>query len=98
MKIAIDLTSLADNFSGIERMALSISKELLECDKESRYQLFFKGRIHSDFVKYETDPRIEMVVLPVRKKLWFSQVTLMLALRQSDADIFLFLAFPSPYF
>lgn len=98
MKIAIDLTSLADNFSGIERMALSISKELLECDKESRYQLFFKGEIHSDFVKYGTDSRIEMVVLPVRKKLWFSQMTLMLALKQSDADVFLFLAFPSPYF
>ena len=29
MRICVDLTSLADNFSGIERFALSITKELL---------------------------------------------------------------------
>ncbi len=29
MKIAIDLTALADNFSGIERYAFNISKELI---------------------------------------------------------------------
>ena len=29
MRIAIDLTSLADNFSGIERYAMSIAKELI---------------------------------------------------------------------
>ena len=29
MKVLIDLTSLADNFSGIERFALSITKELI---------------------------------------------------------------------
>ena len=28
MKVLIDLTSLADNFSGIERFSLSITKEL----------------------------------------------------------------------
>ncbi len=29
MRIAIDLTSLADNFSGIERYAMNIAKELI---------------------------------------------------------------------
>ena len=48
MRIAIDLTSLDDNFSGIERYAMNIAKELIELDKkrENTYILLFKRKIH----------------------------------------------------
>lgn len=98
MKIAIDLTSLADNLSGIERMALNISKELLEINKNNRYQLYFKREIHPEFLKYQDASYVECVVLPERNKLWFYQITLLRALNRSDADIYLFLAFPAPFF
>ena len=38
MKILIDLTSLADNFSGIERYALNISKQMIMQDNENKYK------------------------------------------------------------
>lgn len=98
MKIAIDLTALADNFSGIERMALSVTEELLQLDVKNQYQLFFKEKIHEKFQKFIEEDRIEIVVLPRKNKLWFSQVTLRNALQRSDADIFVFLAFPAPFF
>ena len=55
MKIAIDLTSLADNFSGIERYAMNIARELIEMDSRERhtYILLFKRKIHSGFKQYQ---------------------------------------------
>ena len=51
MKVLIDLTSLADNFSGIERFALSITKELISDQSRSdiEYILVFKNEIHKRF-------------------------------------------------
>lgn len=98
MKIAIDLSSLADNLSGLERMALNITKELLELNKENSYQLYFKREIHPEFVKYQKESYVECIVLPQRNKLWFYQITLLAALNKSDADVYLFLAFPPPLF
>ena len=51
MKVLIDLTSLADNFSGIERFALSITKELIsdQSRNDIEYILVFKNEVHKDF-------------------------------------------------
>lgn len=98
MKIAVDLTSLADNFSGIERMALSITKELVKMRNGDYYQLFFKNEIYPEFKIYQECKNVECIVLPGREKLWFHQVTLLRAMAGADADVFLFLAFPPPFF
>lgn len=52
MKILIDLTSLDDNFSGIERFALSITKSLIKLDNDysNQYILLFKNKIHEEFI------------------------------------------------
>lgn len=54
MKMEIGLTSLADNFPGIERYALNIARELIGLDKENRhtYELLFKSQIHPEFETY----------------------------------------------
>ena len=47
MKVLIDLTSLADNFSGIERFALSITKELISDQSRSDIEyikIFLRSR------------------------------------------------------
>ena len=98
MKIVIDLTSLADNFSGIERMALNITKELLAINVEYTYQLYFKREVYPEFLEYQKDSRVECIVLPQKSKLWFYQVTLFLVFVRSDADVFFFPAFPPPFF
>lgn len=42
MRVAIDLTSLADNFSGIERYAAELSRALLNIDDKNDYILVSK--------------------------------------------------------
>lgn len=98
MKIAVDLTSLADNFTGIERFALNVTEEMLRQNKSNQYILVFKEEIYGAFKEYEDCPMIDMLVLPRRNKLWFYQITLYGALRKLKADIFFFPAFPAPFF
>lgn len=98
MRIAIDLTSLADNFSGIERYAMNITKELINLDKgrEHTYILLFKRSIHSEFKKYEKYKNIVCKVYKRTNKLLFAQVILPFHLYGVRADAYLFLAFQSP--
>lgn len=96
MKIAIDLTSLADNFSGFERFALNTAKELLEQEKDNFYTLIFKDNIHPEFQRYCGNEKVNMILLPRKSKLWFYQVTLYRALKRIDSDVYVFPAFPSP--
>ena len=54
MKVLIDLTSLADNFSGIERFALSITKELISDQSRSDIYSFSKMRYIKIFLRSRT--------------------------------------------
>lgn len=95
LKIAIDLTSLADNFSGIERYAFSIAYELVQ-HKDCEYILVFKEKVFPAFENMLEWGNITYVVLKRCGKLPFNQIRLPNALRKMDADVFLFLAFPVP--
>lgn len=98
MKIVVDLTSLNDNFSGIERYALNISLNLIKQDNTNRYVLLFKNEIHDDFKEYIDNKNIEVRVIKGKNKLFFNQVKLLFELMEIKADKYLFLAFPSPIF
>lgn len=79
MKIAIDLTSLADNFPGIERYALNIARELIGLDKENRHTyilLLFKNQIHPEFETYLDKDIVDYKVYKSKNKLFFTQVLL----------------------
>ncbi|MDB1921702.1 glycosyltransferase family 1 protein [Clostridium tertium] len=96
MKIVIDLTSLYDNFSGLERYALNISINLIKNDIENEYILVFKNEIFKDFINLIDNNRIKYVVVNGKNKLFFNQIKLPLGLFKIKADKYLFLAFPSP--
>lgn len=97
MKILIDLTSLADNFSGIERYAACLSEEMIQnCDYN--FILIFKNQIHPLFEKYKNLKRIEIKVIPGCRKLIFNQIRLPIEIYKYKADVYLFLAFPVPVF
>lgn len=96
MKLLFDLTPLADNFSGVERFALNISKEYIERNDENRYVLLFKREIHSCFKSISHRSNVECVVLKPCNKFLFSQVVLPWKLYQIRADAYFFLAFPEP--
>ena len=99
MRIAIDLTSLADNFSGIERHAAELSRALLGVDDKNQYTLVFKEAVHPFFEGVADEhANVEVVVLPrgSKGKLYFSQFTLTRELKKLHTDLVLFLAFPAP--
>lgn len=93
MRICVDLTSLADNFSGIERFALSITRELIK-DKEHQWILLFKNFVYKEFEK----ANVEKIVIEGSNKLIFNQLLLPLKLMQIKADRYFFPAFPAPFF
>lgn len=98
MKVLIDLTSLADNFSGLERFALSITKELITVDdrKDINYILVFKNEVHKDLMIKKDN--VEYVVLKGKNKLLFNQFILPQKIRCIKADYYFFPAFPAPFF
>lgn len=94
MKILIDLTSLADNFSGIERFALCITQCMINA-QEHEYILIFKNEVHKAFLNENAN--VKKIILKGKNKLFFNQVTLPLNLWRIKADCYLFLAFPAPF-
>lgn len=96
MKILIDLTSLFDNFSGIERYALSISKEMLKLDYKNKYVLLFKNSTHKAFDLFKDRDNIEFLIIQGKNKLLFYQIILPKYLYKIKADKYMFLSFPSP--
>ena len=53
MKIVIDLTALADNFSGIERYALNFAKEMFFLEETNNFILLFKEKIFPEFLSFK---------------------------------------------
>lgn len=99
MRIAVDLTSLDDNFSGIERHAAELTKALIDVDGKNEYVLVFKENTHTFFEGAEDKhSNVRCMVLPrgSKGKLYFSQFTLAGELKKLHADLALFLAFPAP--
>lgn len=95
MKILIDLTSLADHLSGIERYAASLTLEKLK-EKSNTYILIFKKNIHPLFLSWAKDERVKTVVIPECGKLWFNLWRLPYEIYKQRADWYLFMAFPAP--
>lgn len=96
MKICIDLTSLYDKLSGIEKFTLMISKNMIIHDSKNKYILIFWNEINSDFLNMNDRKNIEFIVIKSKSKLLMSQVLLPMTLYKIKADRYLFMAFPSP--
>ncbi|ELC8386904.1 glycosyltransferase family 4 protein [Clostridium perfringens] len=96
MKILIDLTALDDNFSGIERFALNISKNIIMKDNKNEYILLFKNRIHNEFVSMKLKSNVNLKIIYGKNRFLFNQIILPLNLYKIKVDKYLFLAFPGP--
>lgn len=98
MRVAIDLTALADNFSGIERYAACMARSILEQDDADELVLLFKDAVHPWFKEYTGRRGVELRIVPRGRggKAVFSQVVLPRELRRIAPDVALFMAFPCP--
>lgn len=98
MKVVIDLTSLADNLSGIERYAASMAQSILRQDTSDEFVLLFKESVFPWFERFREQSNVKMRVIPRGRsgKAVFSQVTLPRQLDRLKPDLALFMAFPCP--
>ncbi len=96
MKIAIDLTSLSDNFSGLERVALELTGALIRCAAGAEFVLVIKNEIPKMLTKYRPDGRVRFCRIRGRNKLIANQLTLPLTMSRIKTDAYLFPAFPVP--
>jgi len=97
VKIGIDLTALADNFSGIERFTMNIAYQLIINFPKDKFVLIFKNQIFKLFKEFKEKENIEIIVLKGKNKLFFSQLVLPAHLYKIKVDYWLFMAFPTPF-
>ena len=95
-KILFDLTSLNDNFSGIERFTANIAYQMVE-QTENKFVLLFKNEIFPMFAKFKDKENVQIQVIKGKDKLIFSQLMLPRYLYKYKADVYLFLAFPAQF-
>lgn len=97
MKILIDLTSLYDHLTGIERFASNLSACLIRAHTEHSYELLFKNEVHKDFREICELPNVHSRVIRCRSRVLFNQFMLPLKLYQTRSDLYFFPAFCAPW-
>ena len=96
MKLAIDLTSLSDNFSGLERMALELTKALVNCAEGAEFIMVIKNELPEVLKSLRGRDNTRFVRIKGKSKLVANQITLPLTMRRIGADAYIFPAFPVP--
>ncbi len=94
MRIGVDLTAIWRPATGMENVAIEMTRALLRADKVNRYILFFAGVVHPAFEEFSG--RYEAVLGPVAheallKNLWFPK-----AASAARLDYLHFPIFPPP--
>lgn len=97
MRLLIDLTSLYDHLTGIERFASNLSSCLIHAHLEHTYILLFKNEIHKDFLEISAFSNVECHVLKCNSRILFNQLILPMKLYRIRADIYYFPAFCAPW-
>lgn len=100
MRVAIDLTALAFNFSGIERYALNITKNMLEQDQDNQYELIFCNNVFPDLKDAVKRKNVATHIIQSKSgkinKLFLFQVKLVGFINRIDPDCIIFPAFAAP--
>ncbi|MCR5250359.1 MAG: glycosyltransferase family 4 protein [Lachnospiraceae bacterium] len=96
MKIAIDLTSLSDNFSGLERCALEITRALVDETPDADFVFVIKNEIPPMLKSFRENGRVRFCRIRGKNKLVANQITLPLTMSRIGADAYVFPAFPVP--
>ena len=97
MKLLIDLTSLYDHLTGIERFSANLSAGMIRLHPEHTYILLFKNEIHPGFREGADLPNVECHVLSCGNRVLFYQLLLPLTLYRLRADLYFFPAFCAPW-
>lgn len=101
MKIAIDLTALAFNFSGIERYALNIVKRLVLNNQQDEFELLFCNTVYPDFQEIiERNDHIHVHMVKAERGKWHKLILFQWkvprAFKRIKADCYYFPTFLPP--
>ncbi len=96
MRIAIDLTSLNDNFTGLERYAYMVSENMINTHPETEFILVFKGEIPRICDGWDAYPNVSVKLIANKGKLVTNQLILPREMSAIKADVCYFPAFPIP--
>src|SRR5689334_8945964 len=92
MRIGIDLTHTFERNGGIQRLAIELTRALLEIDKYNEYILFFRGSPRNELV----DSRAEIYVSPIKHQVLCEQAWLWHAAQRKRLDVFHLTGFAGP--
>lgn len=97
MRIALDLSSLSDNFSGLERYALELCRSLIKLSSaDAEFILLIKNSLPEVLKPFVREKRVRFVRIRGKNKLLANQLTLPLTMARIPADVYIFPAFPVP--
>ena len=97
MRIAVDLSSLSDNFTGLERYALELCRALIrESSEKTQFILVIKNRLPEQLKAFAKNRKVRFLRIRGKNKLFANQLSLPFAMARTHADVYLFPAFPVP--
>ena len=97
MRIAVDLTSLDDNFSGLERSAVSLTEAWIKENREDVFIIVVKNRIPKKCLKWKKIHKdLRFLRVKGKNRLLVNQFLLPWAMLAARADACVFPAFPIP--
>src|SRR3984957_10962829 len=94
MRVGIDLTAIWRPVTGMERVAIEMTRALLRLDQENEYVLFFSEDVHPAFA--DARGGFQPVVFPVRGELLSKNVFFTFSPAVSQLDFLHFPIFPPP--
>ncbi|MGA8231044.1 MAG: glycosyltransferase family 1 protein [Candidatus Acidiferrales bacterium] len=94
MRVGIDLTAIWRPLTGMERVAIEMTRALLRLDQENEYVLFFSEDVHPAFADARGD--FQPVIFPVRGELLSKNVFFAFSPAVSHLDFLHFPVFPPP--
>jgi glycosyltransferase involved in cell wall biosynthesis len=92
LRIGIDLTGLWREATGIFVAASNLAHELIRCDNDNQYTLFFSGNVHDDFCELPSNART--ITLPTQEEVISKQIFLGALCNTLRLDVIHFPALP----
>src|SRR5208283_616126 len=95
MRVGVDLTAVWRPVTGLETVAIEMTRAMLRLDQNNEYVLFFSGGVHPAFVDFEG--RFKKVVLPLQNEVVCKNVFMPFLPAIRALDFLHFPIFPPPW-
>ncbi len=95
MRVGVDLTAVWRPMTGLETVAIEMTRAMLRLDQKNEYVLFFSGEVHPAFADFEG--RFTKVLLPLKNEVLCKNVFMPFLPAIRSLDFLHFPVFPPPW-